>query len=101
MSRLHAIQSLTQALRKATEDHNWPAVLSTDASIAELLTALRGKNLDAAESLALATLKKLYQQVRDYCQNQSDIVAEKMNLASRNREGTMAYALFMDEGEMR
>ena len=45
---LHAIQTLTQALRQATEDHNWPSVVNVDAKIAELLAAIQGKNLEGA-----------------------------------------------------
>ncbi|VFS61226.1 Uncharacterised protein [Kluyvera cryocrescens] len=46
-------------------------------------------------------LKKTHQQARDYCQGQSDMLAEKMSLSVRNREGATAYALFTDEGAMR
>lgn len=101
MSMQHAIQTLTQALRQATEDHNWPSVVNVDAKIAELLTAIQGKNLDAVERQALDALKKVHQQARDYCQGQSDMLAAKMNLAARNREGAMAYAQFMDDEGMR
>ncbi|MFU0880999.1 hypothetical protein ACM26M_07120 [Kluyvera cryocrescens] len=101
MSTLHAIQVLTQALRQATEDHNWPAVVNVDAKIAELLTAIQGKTLGAAEHQALDALKKTHQQARDYCQGQSDMLAEKMSLAARNREGASAYALFTDDEGMR
>ena len=101
MSVQHAIQTLTRALRQATEDHNWPSVVNVDAKIAELLTAIQGKNLDAAERVALDALKKVHQQARDYCQGQSDMLAAKMNLATRNREGAMAYAQFMDDEGMR
>mgnify|MGYP005982549939 FL=1 len=97
----HAIQTLTQALRQATEDHNWPSVVNVDAKIAELLAAIQGKNLDAAERQALDALKKVHQQARDYCQGQSDMLAAKMNLATRNREGATAYAQFMDDEGMR
>lgn len=101
MSALHAIQVLTQALRQATEDHNWPAVVNVDAKIAELLRAIQGKSLEAAEREAMDALKKTHQQARDYCQGQSDMLAEKMSLSLRNREGATAYALFTDEGAMR
>lgn len=101
MKTLEAIQTLTQALRKATEDHNWPAVVNVDARIAELLTAIRGKALAAEHQQALAALKKVHQQARDYCQGQSDILAAKMALAARNREGATAYAQFMDDEGMR
>lgn len=101
MSALHAIQVLTQALRQATEDHNWPAVVNVDAKIAEMLRAIQGKILDPAEREAMDALKKTHQQARDYCQGQSDILAEKMSLSVRNREGAAAYALFTDEGAMR
>lgn len=97
----HAIQTLTQALRQATEDHNWPSVVNVDAKIAELLAAIQGKNLDAAERQALDALKKVHQQARDYCQGQSDMLAAKMSLVSRNREGATAYAQFMDDEGMR
>lgn len=96
----HTIQALTQALRRATEDHNWPAVVNVDTKIAELLTAIRGNTLQAEERQALETLKAVHQQARDYCQGQSDILAAKMRLAVRNREGATAYAQFMDEGAM-
>lgn len=98
---LHAIQTLTQALRQATEDHNWPSVVNVDAKIAELLAAIQGKNLDAAERQALDALKKVHQQARDYCQGQSDMLAAKMSLVARNREGASAYAQFMDDEGMR
>lgn len=101
MKTVEAIQTLTQALRKATEDHNWPAVTNVDAKIAELLTAIRGKALATEHQQALAALKKVHQQALDYCQGQSDILAAKMALASRNREGVSAYAQFMDEGDLR
>lgn len=101
MSALHSIQVLTQALRQATEDHNWPAVVNVDAKIAELLRAIQGKSLEAAEREAMDALKKTHQQARDYCQGQSDMLAEKMGLSVRNREGATAYALFTDEGAMR
>lgn len=101
MSVQHAMQTLTQALRQATEDHNWPSVVNVDAKIAELLTAIQGKKLDAAERQALDALKKVHQQARDYCQGQSDMLAAKMSLAARNREGAMAYAQFMDDEGMR
>lgn len=97
----HAIQTLTQALRQATEDHNWPSVVNVDAKIAELLTAIQGKNLSVAERQAMDNLKKVHQQARDYCQGQSDMLAAKMNLATRNREGATAYAQFMDDEGMR
>ena len=97
----HAIQTLTQALRQATEDHNWPSVVNVDAKIAELLTVIQGKNLSVAERQALDNLKKVHQQARDYCQGQSDMLAAKMNLATRNREGATAYAQFMDDEGMR
>ena len=101
MSTLHTVQTLTQALRQATEDHNWPAVQNVDAKIAELLPTIQQKARSAAEHQALDTLKKIHQQARDYCQGQSDILAAKMNLAMRNREGATAYAQFMDDEEMR
>lgn len=101
MSVQHAMQTLTQALRQATEDHNWPSVVNVDAKIAELLTAIQGKKLDAAERQTLDAMKKVHQQARDYCQGQSDILAAKMALAARNREGAMAYAQFMDDEGMR
>lgn len=97
----HAIQTLTQSLRQATEDHNWPSVVNVDAKIAELLTAIQGKNLSVAERQAMDNLKKVHQQARDYCQGQSDMLAAKMNLATRNREGATAYAQFMDDEGMR
>lgn len=98
MSTQHAILQLTQALRQATQDHNWPAVMKVDASIAELLLALQGKTLAADARQALETLKTVHRQAREYCQGESDRLAVKMNLAMRNREGATAYALFMDEG---
>ncbi|MGL5700703.1 MAG: hypothetical protein ACRCYL_15985 [Kluyvera sp.] len=101
MSTLHAIQTLTQALRQATEDHNWPAVVNVDAKIAELLTALQGKSLEASEQQALDALKETHRQAREYCQGQSDMLAAKMSLAARNREGASAYALFTDDEGMR
>ena len=101
MSTLHAVQVLTKALRQATEDHNWPAVQNVDAKIAELLSAIEHNMLTAEEQQALANLKKLHQQARDYCQGQSDMLAAKMSLMVRNREGATAYAQFMDDGEMR
>lgn len=101
MSIQHAIQTLTQALRQATEDHNWPSVVIVDTKIAELLTAIQGKNLAVAERQALDNLKKVHQQARDYCQGQSDMLAAKMSLAARNREGATAYAQFMDDEGMR
>jgi len=101
MSQLHAIQVLTQALRQATEDHNWPAVVNVDSKIAQLLGAIQGKTLEAAERQALDALKKMHQRARDYCQGQSDILADKMRLATRNREGASAYALFTDDEGMR
>lgn len=101
MSMLHAIETLSLALRQAAENHNWSAVLNVDSKIADLLTALQGNTLAAAERQALDKLQKIHRQARDYCQGQSDIVAAKMNLATRNREGAAAYALFMDEEDMR
>ncbi|HAT3916973.1 MULTISPECIES: hypothetical protein [Enterobacteriaceae] len=101
MSMQHAIQTLTQALRQATEDHNWPSVANVDGQIAELLTAMQGNTLTQAERQALDNLKKVHQQARDYCQGQSDMLAAKMNLAARNREGATAYAQFMDAEGMR
>lgn len=98
MSTCHAMQVLTRALRQAAEDHNWPAVMQVDASIAELLGAIKAKTLTPDEREALDALKKVHRQARDYCQGQSDLLAEKMELAVRNREGATAYALFMDEG---
>lgn len=101
MNTLHVVQTLTRALRQATEDHNWPAVQNVDAKIAELLPAIRQNSLSAAEHQALDALKKVHQQARDYCQGQSDILSAKMNLAARNREGATAYAQFMDDEGMR
>ena len=72
-----------------------------DHKIAELLRAIQGKSLEAAEREAMDALKKTHQQARDYCQGQSDMLAEKMSLSVRNREGATAYALFTDEGAMR
>lgn len=96
MSTLHTLQTLAKALRDATENHNWPAVMNVDASIAEFLTGLGDRPLSSHERQALDHLKKLHRQARDYCQGQSDILAEKMDLALRNREGASAYALFSD-----
>jgi len=101
MSRLHTLQTLAKALRDATQNHNWPAVMKVDASIAECLTGIRNQPLSPQERQALGNLKKLHQQARNYCQGQSDILAEKMDLARRNREGATAYALFSDMEEGR
>lgn len=99
MSMAHAIQHLAQAMRQAAADHNWPALLHIDAEIALLLTELKGKHLDEQARQAMALLQKIHAQTRDYCQGQSDMLAIKMAVSMRNREGATAYAAFMDEGE--
>ena len=100
MSYALTMQALMQALRQAAADHNWPAVRNADLKIAELLTAVQGKPLNAADRDALNALRDTHRQVRDYCQGQSDILANKMALAMRNREGATAYAAFMDAGDL-
>ena len=100
MSYALTMRTLMQALRHAAADHNWPAVKNVDLKIAELLTAVQGRPLDAADSQALSELQEIHRQVRDYCQGQSDIIADKMALAMRNREGATAYAAFMDTGDL-
>lgn len=100
MSYALTMRTLMQALRQAAADHNWSAVRNVDLKIAELLTAVRGKPLDATDSKALDELREIHRQVRDYCQGQSDIIANKMALAMRNREGATAYAAFMDAEDM-
>ncbi|MTH46181.1 hypothetical protein [Intestinirhabdus alba] len=100
MSDALTMGTLRQALRQAAADHNWPAVVNVDRQIAELLTAIRGKTLNAEERQALQALRDIHRQVFEYCQGQSGIIADKMALTMRNREGAAAYAAFMDEGDL-
>lgn len=84
------------SLRQAAASHNWPVVQHIDLQIAELLGVIRDKPLDAVECKALQELRVMHRQICEYCQEQSDLIASKMTLAMRNREGATAYAAFMD-----
>ena len=101
MTNRSHIQELAQKLRQAAGDHNWPAVMVADRNIAALLTSLHGQMLNPGEMEALQELQKLHHQVNEYCQGQSDVLEEKMARSLRNREGAVAYAAFMDSGDLR
>ncbi|UGS41812.1 hypothetical protein [Pseudocitrobacter corydidari] len=101
MSYLSSLQTLAQTLRQVTADHQWPAVQRVDGEIAALLGEIQGETLDNNEQQALATLKRIHQQAREYCMGQLEIVEAKMALSVRNREGATAYAAFMDAEDLR
>lgn len=101
MSTVTALLTLGHALKQAASEHDWQEVERTDRKLADALSALQDHPREPELLGALNEVHHLHKQVMHYCQTQSDILAEKMALSRRNREGATAYALFMDDGEMR
>lgn len=101
MTRDRALLALGHALKSAAADRNWPEVMRVDAQLAAMLVSLRGRPLTPAMEQVLNEVQHLHTQVMRYCQTSSDILAEKMALSRRNREGAAAYAIFADDGEPR
>jgi outer membrane PBP1 activator LpoA protein len=100
MNRVNTLLALGRTLKQAAEDHQWAEVQRVDADIATLLASLKGVTPDVPLYQALQAVRQLHQQVMDAAQAQSDVLAQKMALARRNREGASAYATFMDAEDL-
>ncbi|AHG19685.1 hypothetical protein Z042_08660 [Chania multitudinisentens RB-25] len=100
MNTTKTLLALMQTMKQSASVHDWHAVQKNDAQIATVLTALTGQKLDETELNMLGKLQQAHQQILHYCQNQRDILAEKMSHAVQHREGATAYAAFMSSEEL-
>lgn len=100
MNRVNNLLALGRALKQAAAEGDWAEVQRVDASLSELLTSLKGVHPDVLLLQALDGVRDLHQQVMDCAQAQSEVLAQKMTLTRRNREGASAYAQFMDAEDL-
>lgn len=100
MTAAQALEALGQALKQASADRNWDEVGRVDAQLARLLATLKGTAPDAALCPVLESVRYIHQQALACCKQHSNSLEEKMALSRRNHEGAVAYAAFMDEGEV-
>lgn len=101
MSSAQALRALGSALGQAAADGNWQEVQHIDEKLAALLASLRGSSPAPDLRQALNDVQQQHKQVLACCRTQSELLAEKMALSRRNREGASAYALFTEDGELR
>ncbi|MEW5558688.1 hypothetical protein AB1287_00235 [Enterobacter asburiae] len=100
MSQAKTLLALGEALKQAAAEGRWAEVERVDVSLAKFLASLSSVTPDEPLRQALNTVSKLHQQVRDCAQVESDVLAQKMALSRRNREGASAYASFMDAEDL-
>lgn len=100
MSQVKTLLALGEALKQAAAEGRWAEVQRVDVSLAKFLASLSGVTPDASLHQALNTVRVLHQQVWECAQVESDVLAQKMALSRRNREGASAYASFMDAEDL-
>ncbi|HEY2454441.1 MAG TPA: hypothetical protein VGI71_17870 [Scandinavium sp.] len=95
MDELAIIPWLARELENAASGKEWPKLQQVDKQIALLLSDLKGRQLSPSMTGQLAELRTLHRKVYQYCQQESDLLEEKMVLARKNKEGASAYAAFI------
>ncbi|SNY67958.1 hypothetical protein [Enterobacter sp. CC120223-11] len=96
MSQVKTLRALGEALKQAAAEGRWAEVQRVDVRLAKFLASLSAVTPDEPLRQALSAVRDLHQQVRECAQVESDVLAQKMALSRRNREGASAYAGFMD-----
>jgi hypothetical protein len=100
MDDVQVMRFLARSLEQAASQHDWLKMQEVDAQVAALMTTLQGQTLPAEKSDAVAALQRVYQQVSQYCQQQSDALEQKMAQARSQQEGALAYAQFAPQEDM-
>ncbi|MBU4684465.1 hypothetical protein KC222_20940 [Cedecea davisae] len=101
MDDIQVIRFLTRALAVAAQEENWSQVQEVDKQIASLLASLGRNPLTDAKRVALEELRRMHHKVNEKCRLKSEELERKMALQRRNQEGVAAYAVFMDEEDIR
>ena len=97
---MKTLLELGEALKQAAAEGRWTEVERVDVSLAKFLASLSSVTPDEPLRQALSAVSKLHQQVRECALVESDVLAQKMALSRRNREGASAYASFMDSEDL-
>lgn len=100
MSQVKTLLALGAALKQAAAEGRWAEVQRVDVSLATFLASLSAVTPDAPLREALNAVRSLHQQVMECAQVECDVLAQKMALSRRNREGASAYASFTDAEDL-
>ena len=84
------LTALEEALKEAFAKKDMDSVLALDVSVQEEMKVLQ-KQDGKLSSEQVARLKKLYESMRDYCQEQRDKLSDQMHGLRAKRNALNAY----------